>query len=319
MKNTLVLLVFLGVGLISFSQNAHIVGNVIDIVEDNNLSNVSVSISETKFVASTDPNGKFIFKDGELPIGRQVLMFSKQGYETLLVPIQVVEGKQLVISNPIELLITDEERKERNRLKKEVGEMPIDKGWFKKKRKEDQSHEISYEEMPEELPKEQEKLIKLPAKKYTLLQLKYAELLGVSPERINSEKLYEFVDEWMGTPYLMGGNNKNGIDCSSFTLSLFGEVYGHFNIGRTAKQQLKEAVNRNRAFGDPQHLEEGDLVFFGNPGENNYNINHVGVYLGNGKFINSTARRGPSGISGVKISDLKEPFWQQRVRGFGRW
>lgn len=319
MKNALASLLFLVVNLFSFSQNASIVGNVIDIVEDTNLSNVSVSISETKFVEATDSNGKFIFKHDELPIGRQVLMFSKQGYETLLVPIQVVEGKLLAISNPIELLITGEERKERNALKKENGEMRIDKGWFKKRRKKDHSHEFSYEELPKELPKEKEKLIKLPVKKYTLLQLKYAELLEVPPEKINNQKLYEFLDEWLGKPYLMGGNNKSGIDCSSFTLSLFGEVYGHFNIGRTAKQQLKEAENRNRAFGNPQNLEEGDLIFFGNPGENNYNINHVGVFLGNGKFVNATSRRGPSGNSGVKISDLKEHFWQQRVRGFGRW
>lgn len=319
MKNALVSLVFLGISLFSFSQNASIVGNVIDIVEDNILSNVSVSISETKFVTSTDSDGKFIFKHDDLPIGRQVLLFSKKGYETLLVPIQVVEGKQLVISTPIELLITAEERKERNALKKESGEMRIDKGWFKKKRKTDQSHEFSYEELPKELPKEEVKLVKLPVKKYTLLQLKYAELLDVPPERINNQKLYEFIDEWIGKPYLMGGNNKNGIDCSSFTLSLFGEVYGQYNIGRTAKQQLNEAHSRNNAFVNYENVEEGDLIFFGKPGENNYNINHVGIYLGNGKFINATSRKGPAGVSGVKISNLKETYWQRRLRGFGRW
>src|SRR5690554_2480076 len=43
---------------------------------------------------------------------------------------------------------------------------------------------------------------------------------------INSTKnLYDFIEEWYGVPYRMGGTTKKGIDCSAFVQELYGEVY----------------------------------------------------------------------------------------------
>ena len=318
-------LIFYFVGSVfSFSQNAKIEGLVFDAAEEKPVEGVTVNILESDILVSSDSDGKFIFEYDDLPLGNQSLVFVKPGYVQYELPVFIVAGKKLLITDNIELLITSDERKIRNTSRKIEGKIAIPKKWYKNKSKKGQDPAYSYEPLPikapEELVKEEDKPIPTPpVKKFTPLQWKYAEILEVPPERINNLKLYKFIDEWMGTPYLLSGNNKKGIDCSSFTLTLFGEVYGHYNIGRTAKQQLKEAENRNKAFGNPQYLEEGDLIFFGNPGENNYNINHVGVYLGNNKFVNSTSRKGPSAVSGVKISDLTDPFWRQRIRGFGRW
>lgn len=325
MKKTLIFLLFLSIYVTSFSQNTAVSGTIVDILESSNVSNALISIKDTNIEQPTDSKGEFTFEGNEMPTGNQVIMISKPGFESRELDIYIVKGKKLVLEN-IGLIITNNERKKRNTQRKTSGQMPITKGWFKKKRIENDVESV-YEDFPKPVAKEdvlkpiaKETVSTPPPKKiYTALQLKYAKLLNVPPERITNLMLYEFIDEWMGTPYQLGGNNKSGIDCSSFTLTLFGKVYDQYNIGRTAKQQLLEAKNRDSAFGNPEHLEEGDLVFFGNPGEYNYNIIHVGVYLGNNKFINSTSRKGPSGISGVKISDLKEPFWQKRVRGFGRW
>lgn len=322
MKRKLSLFIFVVVSHFSFSQNAVIEGQILDAVEDVPLANVTVNILETDILVSSDTEGKFIIKEDSLPIGNQELVLSKSGYVEYKFPVYIVQGKKMNISDPLELLITSEERKKRNEQRKQQGEIGIPKKWYKKKLKQNPSPSYSYDELTKEsvegyVEVEEIPIAAPPVKKYTPLQWKYAEILEVEPKEINNKKLYKFIDKWMGTPYLMGGNNQKGIDCSSFTLSLFAEVYGKFNIGRTAEQQLIEARSRNRAFKNPEYLQEGDLIFFGKP--NTILIDHVGVYLGNGRFVNSTSRKGPSGKSGVKISDLKDPFWMRRIIAYGRW
>ena len=46
------------------------------------------------------------------------------------------------------------------------------------------------------------------------LAKKYAELLKVDEDEIKNKKLFQFIDSWYGTPYLYGGNDKKGVDCS---------------------------------------------------------------------------------------------------------
>ena len=151
--------------------------------------------------------------------------------------------------------------------------------------------------------------------------MKYSRLVDVAPEKITNTSLYDFIDEWLGTPYLLGGNTKKGVDCSSFTLNLYTTIYDEF-IGRTAQQMYDDNIDQSTSiflFADPYNLEEGDLVFF-NDGSGYHvdTIEHVGVYLKEKKFINATSRNGTTGASGVKISDLNEPFWIRRFRAGGR-
>ena len=314
MKKVLTFLYFFGFTVLSFSQNAAVSGTIEDAVEGNILPEATVSILGSGMEQLSDFNGEFSFEEGDLPTGKQVLEISKPGFENRELEVYIVDDKKLVIDK-IGLIITKDERKERNAERRYEGKERISKNALKKKRM-DNDVEFFYEDLPKPIVESQPQKKK---KTYTPLQLKYAELLEVPPERISDLALYEFIDEWMGTPYLLGGNNKSGIDCSSFTLTLFAKVYDRPNIGRTAKQQLKEAMNRRSAFRNPQGLEVGDLIFFGKPGDRTQNVDHVGVYLGNNKFVNSTSRKGPSGVSGVKISDLKEVYWQKRFRAAGRW
>jgi cell wall-associated NlpC family hydrolase len=81
---------------------------------------------------------------------------------------------------------------------------------------------------------------------------------------------------FLGIPYLWGGTSYEGIDCSGFTQLCY--RMGGYIIPRDADQQyafLQQNVDRN-------HLEEGDLIFFGHQ-----EITHVAMALNNHEYIHS--------------------------------
>ncbi|MDO6759141.1 NlpC/P60 family protein [Tamlana sp. 2_MG-2023] len=152
-----------------------------------------------------------------------------------------------------------------------------------------------------------------PKKAFLPVQIEYAKLLNTVPDSLQNIKLYAFIDDWMDTKYLLGGETKDGIDCSSFSQLLYIEVYDKY-IERTAHKQFEsDYINKFRG---KEFLEEGDLLFFHREGEQV--ISHVGVYLANNKFINATSYKGESGNSGVKICDITNPFWEKRYVAGGK-
>ena len=141
------------------------------------------------------------------------------------------------------------------------------------------------------------------------LQEKYGKLLNVKAEEIKNIQLYEFIDDWMNTPYKLGGETKKGIDCSSFAQLLYIEVFEKY-IERTAQKQFdSEHISKFRG---KEFLQEGDFIFFKSPNTTNREISHVGIYLKENKFINATSYKGTNGAGGVKIDDLTNPFWVKR-------
>ncbi len=136
------------------------------------------------------------------------------------------------------------------------------------------------------------------------LQVKYASLLHIAPQRLTNIGLYSFVDVWYGTPYLFGGTGPGGIDCSAFMQRVFSSVYG-VNLVRTAIEQF----GVTRTLWDFEDLKEGDLVFFRTTGSR---ISHVGMYLANNFFVHSSSSRG------VTISALTEHYWTRTFAGAGR-
>jgi len=123
---------------------------------------------------------------------------------------------------------------------------------------------------------------------------RYASLLNVKEKEIENEKLYRFIDSWMGVPYRIGGMDKKGVDCSGFTFLLEKEVFNK-DLPRTART-MADKVKRKYE----QDLEEGDLVFFDFDGQK---FSHVGVYLHNNKFVHASTSKG------VIISDLKDTWY----------
>ena len=124
-------------------------------------------------------------------------------------------------------------------------------------------------------------------------------------EELNNEKLIHFIDDWYGTKYRLGGEDKNGVDCSAFVQSFMLSLYG-VGLPRTSKEQYAASNRIKKA-----DLSEGDLVFFHTRGKGK-SISHVGVYLRNNKFIHA------SSSGGVMISDLTEEYFRQRYVASGR-
>jgi probable lipoprotein NlpC len=121
---------------------------------------------------------------------------------------------------------------------------------------------------------------------------KYAVIMDVNKSDIQNGRLYNFIEEWTGTPYRFGGLDKNGIDCSGLAYLLEQQVYG-VNIPRMTSQQINVI---KRKYED--ELQEGDLVFFDFDGKK---FSHVGVYLQNGYVVHASTRRG------VIIVKLRDP------------
>src|ERR1700743_1239303 len=55
---------------------------------------------------------------------------------------------------------------------------------------------------------------------------KYSSMIGVDKRDIQNGRLYAFIDQWMGTPYRFGGQDKDGVDCSGLAQLLEQEVFG---------------------------------------------------------------------------------------------
>lgn len=101
-----------------------------------------------------------------------------------------------------------------------------------------------------------------------------------TPQR---DALVEEIRSFKGTPYLYGGSTPKGTDCSGFTMTVL-KRFG-VKLPHSASKQFKMGRPVSR-----RNLKMGDLVFFrrGRHGS----INHVGIYLWDGKMVHASSSRG---------------------------
>ncbi|MDD2851927.1 MAG: NlpC/P60 family protein [Desulfuromonadaceae bacterium] len=112
-------------------------------------------------------------------------------------------------------------------------------------------------------------------------------------------------ERFVGIPYRWGGNNVvDGMDCSGFVRAVY-NLCG-LSIPRTSRDQFKagDAVVKD-------DLQDGDLVFFGSSADN---INHVGIYVGEGKFVHAP-RQGED----IRVTSVTESYFEKRFVGARRY
>lgn len=109
----------------------------------------------------------------------------------------------------------------------------------------------------------------------------------------------------IGIRYKYGGNNpESGLDCSGLVRYVFKQAWGA-ELPRTA-----EEISRVGATVDKNDLRPGDLVFYNTLRRG---FSHVGIYLGDNKFIHS-----PAAGSAIRIESMDISYWKKRFNGARR-
>lgn len=107
-----------------------------------------------------------------------------------------------------------------------------------------------------------------------------------------------FAKSLQGTPYRYGAASRHATDCSGYTLQVL--KHEGIKLPRTAAEQSHKGRKVTK-----DNLKPGDLVFFHT--SRGSRISHVGIYMGNGKFIHAS-----SGGGKVQVNSLKEGYYKKR-------
>lgn len=110
---------------------------------------------------------------------------------------------------------------------------------------------------------------------------------------------------FLGVPYKRGGNSvETGFDCSGFVKAMYEQTVGLI-LPRKAEQQAAATQRIDQA-----DLQPGDLVFFNTMRRA---FSHVGIYIGEGKFIHS-----PKPGAEVRVENMGVSYWSRRFDGARR-
>ena len=110
---------------------------------------------------------------------------------------------------------------------------------------------------------------------------------------------------FLGVPYRRGGNSvETGFDCSGLVRAIYGQTIG-LVLPRRADEQAQATQTIEK-----KDLQPGDLVFFNTMRRA---FSHVGVYIGEGKFIHA-----PRTGATVRVENMQTSYWKMRFDGARR-
>jgi len=130
---------------------------------------------------------------------------------------------------------------------------------------------------------------------------------GVKITKNDNLPLYSYLAGWLGAPYRYGGNTGAGVDCSGLVVNTYRKIYGK-KLYRSSSEILSgncRRINRGK-------LREGDLVFFRVGKGGRRSVNHVGIYLKDGRFVHASTS------AGVIVSSLDQPYYRKTWVAGGR-
>lgn len=120
-----------------------------------------------------------------------------------------------------------------------------------------------------------------------------------------TRRLISEAERWLGTPYRYGGTERGrGADCSGMVMTVYKDALA-IKLPRNSAQMQQWCTPLKGGY---RKAMPGDLVFFGN----RRGVNHVGIYLGQGKMIHSSSSKG------VIVSSLDEPYFVKNFHSAGR-
>ncbi len=128
--------------------------------------------------------------------------------------------------------------------------------------------------------------------------------LAVDASEIGESAVLRTAFSYRGTRYGYGSSSRSATDCSGLTVQVYGK-HG-VRLPRTAREQSHVGAKV-----DKPGLKQGDLVFFHT--NRSSRVNHVGIYVGNGKFIHAS-----SGGGHVQVNSLNDGYYSRRFVGARR-
>lgn len=120
--------------------------------------------------------------------------------------------------------------------------------------------------------------------------------IETGPTGIVQQTLLSQLEVWRGTPYVLGGTSKRGIDCSAFVQTTLVERF-QTSVPRNTEQQVQAGFDVEQ-----REVVPGDLVFF----RTGRNSGHVGLYVGSRWFLHASTS------AGVTLNSLDDPYWRSR-------
>lgn len=126
----------------------------------------------------------------------------------------------------------------------------------------------------------------------------------IAPTTDKRQKAVDMAFNYLNIPYKWGGNTAvNGFDCSGLVRAIY------LKLGKSLPRSTADQASATNVIKRSQ-LQPGDLVFFNT---NRRKFSHVGIYVGDDKFIHS-----PRTGTQVRIEELSSKYWNKRFTGARR-